>query len=280
MKTFKEYTLITFSMLLVSFAVYFFLGPSHVIVGSIAGLCFVLNKLFLLPISILSLILNGILLIIGILLIGKEFGTKTIYTTILLSLFLALFEKWFPDPSSITNNSIYDLVLYIIIIAFGQAILFHAGASSGGLDVVAKIVSKYTSLDIGVAVTISGVVVASSSLLIYDLGTFFVSVLATYLHGQVIDYFIDGFNKKKRICIVSDEYEKIRQYVLHDLNRGISLYKMIGGYDNVERIELETIMTTYEYKHLINFIRMEHIHAFITVGTVNEVIGVWNQKKK
>ena len=201
----KEGVLITCAMLIVSAAVYFFLVPSKIVVGSISGLAMVLAELLHMQMSTITFILNVVLLMAGFLFIGKEFGAKTIYTSLLLPVFLWIFERLFPVTESLTGNSVYDLVSYILIIALGQAILFNVNASSGGLDVIAKIISKYTRADIGKAVTIAGMVTAVTSILVYDIGTLVVSVLGTYANGLAVDYFIDGFNRRKKICILSDE---------------------------------------------------------------------------
>ena len=176
----KEGVLITCAMLIVSAAVYFFLVPSKIVVGSISGLAMVLAELLHMQMSTITFILNVVLLMAGFLFIGKEFGAKTIYTSLLLPVFLWIFERLFPVTESLTGNSVYDLVSYILIIALGQAILFNVNASSGGLDVIAKIISKYTRADIGKAVTIAGMVTAVTSILVYDIGTLVVSVLGTY----------------------------------------------------------------------------------------------------
>ena len=207
----KEGVLITCAMLIVSAAVYFFLVPSKIVVGSISGLAMVLAELLHMQMSTITFILNVVLLMAGFLFIGKEFGAKTIYTSLLLPVFLWIFERLFPVTESLTGNSVYDLVSYILIIALGQAILFNVNASSGGLDVIAKIISKYTRADIGKAVTIAGMVTAVTSILVYDIGTLVVSVLGTYANGLAVDYFIDGFNRRKKICILSDEYERIQK---------------------------------------------------------------------
>ncbi len=194
----KEGVLITCAMLIVSAAVYFFLVPSKIVVGSISGLAMVLAELLHMQMSTITFILNVVLLMAGFLFIGKEFGAKTIYTSLLLPVFLWIFERLFPVTESLTGNSVYHLVSYILIIALGQAILFNVNASSGGLDVIAKIISKYTRADIGKAVTIAGMVTAVTAILVYDIGTLVVSVLGTYANGLAVDYFIDGFNRRRK----------------------------------------------------------------------------------
>lgn len=276
----KEWVIITLGMMLIACGVYFFLVPSEVIFGSISGLSFVLSKITNIPISVLTFILNMVLLVIGYIFVGKEFGTKTVYTSLLLPVFLWILEQLFPVQGSLTNNNVYDLALYILVIALGQALLFNVNASSGGLDVVAKIINKYTHMEIGKAVTIAGFVAASSSILVYDIGTLIVSLFGTYLNGLVVDYFIDGFNKKKRVCIVSDDYEEIKDYIITNMKRGVTLYPVMGGYNRENKIELQTVLTKYEYKQLLNHLKYSEYKTFITVSTVNEVVGLWNNNKR
>lgn len=279
----KEITVITFAMLIVSSAVYFFMVPSGIVVGSISGLAMVLSQLLHMQMSVITLILNVVLLIVGFIFIGKEFGAKTVYTSMLLPVFLWIFERIVPVTESLTKNSVYDLAAYILIVALGQAMLFNVNASSGGLDVIAKIINKFTHVDIGKAVTIGGLITAVTSIFVYDIGTLIVSVLGTYANGIAVDYFIDGFNKKKRICIISDDFEKIQAYIMNDLKRGVTLYRARGGYDKTERTELVTILAPSEYKQLLAYLHKADYQAFVTVYTVNEVIGKWNingKKKK
>lgn len=277
---FKEFAYITFAMFLISVSVYYFLVPSGIVVGSISGLAMVLSQLLNASISTITFVLNIVLLVIGFLFIGKEFGAKTVYTSFLLPVFLWVFEKITPSIGSITGNTVFDLASYILIIALGQAMLFRVNASSGGLDIVAKLISKYTHMEIGKAVTLAGMVTAFTSIFVYDIGTLVVSVLGTYANGQAVDYFIDGFNKKKKICILSNDYEIIKEHILNNMKRGVTLYKAQGGYEKTERIELVTIMTVNEYRQLLNYLQTANIEAFVTVSTINEVIGTWNVKGK
>ena len=278
-KTISEFAYITFAMFIISCSIYFFLIPSGIVVGSISGLSMVLNQVIHLPISVITFILNVGLLIIGFIFIGKEFGAKTVYTSVLLPLFLAVFEIVIPLEESLTQNSVYDLISYTLIIAFGQAMLFNVNASSGGMDIVGKIISKYTHLEIGKALTICGIITAATSIFVYDISTMIVSLIGTYANGQAVDYFVGGFNKRKRICILSEHYEEIMKYIMEDMNRGVTVYSAVGGFDKVPKIELVTIMTTSEYKKLLNYLHQSDYKVFVTISTVNEVIGTWNINK-
>ena len=256
-----EYAFITVAMLIISASIYFFLIPSKVVIGSISGLAMVLAELTGFSISMLTMALNVVLLVIGFLLVGKEFGVKTVYTSMLLPVFLGIFEVICPLSGSVTGNNVYDVVAYILVAGFGQAILFNVNASSGGIDIVAKIISKYTRMEIGKAVTLAGMVTAMSSIFVYGPGCLVVSMLATYANGQVIDYFIGGINKKKRICILSKNYEEIQNFILNEMGRGITLYTAKGAFQQEEQTELVTIMTVNEYKTLMNYLHESDFHS-------------------
>ena len=241
-------------------------------------LALVFSQLTGISMSILTFFLNAILLVIGFLLIGKDFGAKTIYTSILLPIFLWIFERLIPVTESVTGNQVFDLVTYTLIVALGQAMLFHVNASSGGLDIVAKILNKFAHMELGKAVMLSGFVTAMTSILVYDVPTLIVSLLGTYANGMAVDYFIDGFNKRKRVCIISDDYKEIQNYIIHDLKRGATLYVAQGAYDEKHRTELVTILAQQEYRLLLNYLHTTKKDVFVTVSTVNEVIGQWNAK--
>lgn len=276
----REFFIITFGMMLVAAAVYFFMVPSNIVVGSISGLALVLSQLIGIQLSVITFILNAVLLVVGFIFIGKEFGAKTIYTSMLLPVFLWIYEMLFPVTKSVTGNPVFDLVTYILIVALGQAMLFHVNASSGGIDIVAKIISKFTHMEIGKAVTAAGMVTAMTSIFVYDFSTLVVSILGTYANGIAVDYFIDGFNKRKRVCILSDNFQEIQDYIMKELNRGVTLYEAQGAYDKKKRTELVTILTQQEYKLLLNYLHMTQTNIFVTVSTVNEVVGQWNGKRK
>ena len=216
--------------------------------------------------------------ITGFIFIGKEFGAKTVYTSMLLPVYLWIFEHFIPLDKSITNEQVIDLVIYVLLIALGQALLFHVNASSGGLDIVAKMLNKFTHIEIGKALTISGLITAMTSIFVYDIPTLIISLLGTYANGAAVDYFIDGFKKRKRVCIIADDYRPIQQYIIHDLNRGATLYTAQGAYDETHRTELITIITQQEYRTLLNYLHSCGQKVFVTVSTVNEVIGQWNSK--
>ena len=268
----KEFIVITFATLIVSAAVFFFMIPSQVSVGSISGLAMILGNIIPLHISIITFILNGLLLIIGFLLIGKEFGAKTVYTSLLLPLFLRIFEIWFPDFSSINGDPFLDMVCYIFVVSIGLAILFRENASSGGLDIVAKLLNKYFRMDMGKAMALPGMCVALSSILFYDKKLVVLSLLGTYLNGLVLDHFIFGLNLKKRVCIISEKEAEIRSFILNRLHSGATIYEGRGAYDGQPKTEIITIVDKNEYALLMSYLLKTDPSAFVTVYTVSEVI--------
>lgn len=267
----KEFLIITVGTAIVAAAVFFFMLPSHVSVGSGAALAMVLSNFIPLSVSTITLIMNVGLLIIGFLLIGPEFGAKTIYCSILMPLIMRVFEAIFPNFQSITQDPLLDVICYILVVGVGLSILFSRNASSGGLDIVAKIMNKYLKIDLGKAMSTSGIVVALSSALCYDAKTVVLSLLGTYFGGILVDHFIFGLNIKRRVCVISEQLDRIVQYVLHDLHSGATLNEIIGAYDNTPRMEMITIVDKQEYKALMDFIRKTDPKAFVTVYSVSEM---------
>ena len=270
-KTLREFALLTVGTVIVAAAVYFFMLPSHVSVGSGAALAMVLSNFIPLPVSTITLIMNVGLLIIGFLLVGPEFGVKTVYCSVLMPLALGVFELLLPNFQSITQDPLLDVVCYILVVGVGLAILFPRNASSGGLDIVAKIMNKYLHMDLGRAMSLSGIVVALTSALCYEPKIVVLSVLGTYFGGQVVDQFIFGMNIKRRVCVISAHLDQIVSFVLHDLHSGATLNEIIGAYDNTPRREMIAIVDKQEYRQLMDYVRKVDPKAFVTVYAVSEM---------
>lgn len=267
----RELIIMTAAVAIVAAAVYFFLVPSHASVSSISGLGIVLSNFVPIPLSAITMILNVVLLIIGFLTCGKEFGAKTIYTSIMLPVFLGLFEKIFPGFTSMTDSQELDVLCYILVVSIGLSILFNRNASSGGLDIVAKIMNKYLHMDLGKAMSLSGMCVALSAALAYDKKTVVLSVLGTYFNGIILDRFIFDHNVKRRVCIITEREEELRQFIIHDLHSGATIYESIGAYNMQKRNEIITIVDRSEYQKLIAYINRLDSKAFITVYTVSDM---------
>ena len=270
-KTIKEFAILTLGAIIVAAAVFFFMLPSHVTVGSGAALAMVLSNFIPLSVSAITLLMNVGLLILGLILIGPEFGAKTVYCSILMPLVMGVFEKVFPNFQSITQDPLLDVICYILVVGVGVSILFSHNASSGGLDIVAKIMNKYLRMDIGKAMSYSGMAVALSSALCYDSKTVVLSLLGTYFGGMLVDNFIFGINIKRRVCVISKELDDLVAFVLHELHSGATLNEIIGAYDKTRKMEMVTIVDKNEYKRLMDYIRKVDPKAFVTVYSVSDM---------
>lgn len=267
----KEVAVMSVAVGIIASAVYFFLIPSQTSISSISALAIILAHYVPLPVSSVTMILNVVLLVIGFLTCGKEFGAKTVYTSILLPLYLAVFEKIFPDFQSLTESTELDVLCYILVVSIGLSILFNMNASSGGLDIVAKMMNKYLHIELGKAMSISGMCVALSSALIYDKKAVVLSILGTYFNGIVLDHFIFGQNVKRRVCIITKYEQEVREFILHELHSGATFYEAIGAYNMEKYREIITIVDKSEYQKLMNYIIHKDPEAFVTVYTVADM---------
>lgn len=315
-KFWVELLIMTVGMVFIAICVHYFLVPSRLIVGTISGLSIVLaevsEQLFgiKLEVSAMIFIINAILLVLAYFLIGKEFGIKTVYTALILGPFTALMEKYIPYQKVITmlygersayynastggwslekmqdgfttlmGDPWFDLCCFVLILSITQAILFKINASTGGLDILAKIVNKYLHFDIGVSVTVAGTIICCTAFAINPFNIVVIGLIGTWINGLVVDYFTAGLNNKKRVCIISAEYRHLQEYIVKDLHRGITMYEVIGGYSNEKKIEIEALLTKDEFSQLMNHINESNINAFITAGNVSEVYGLWSSNKK
>lgn len=294
-KFWVEFVIMTIGMMITACAVYYFLVPSKLIIGTISGLSIVISgvseSLFgvALPVSTVILVINAILLVLAYFLIGKEFGLKTVYTALILGPMMRLLETYFPYENfidktaefpSLMGDIWFDLLCFVLLLSAAQAILFKINASTGGLDILAKIVNKYLHFDIGASVSIAGAIICCTAFAINPFHMVVIGLIGTWINGLVVDYFTAGLNMRKRVCIVSKDYEQIRQYIINDLVRGCTLYEVIGGYSNERSIELESLLTKDEFVQLMTYINKNNINAFITAGNVSEVYGLWLKDKK
>ena len=269
--SFKEFLTLTVGSAIVAVAVYFFMLPSKVTVGSVSALALVISNFIPFPVSVITFAINALLLVVGYLLVGPEFGIKTVYTSLVMPCFMGLLEVIAPGNAPIAGDPLLDIICYILIVSIGQAILFSCNASSGGLDIVAKLMNKFFHMELGKAISLSGMLVALSSALCYDKKTVVLSVLATYFCGMIVDYFIFGLNIKRRVCILSPKFDEILSFILHELHSGATIYEGIGAYNNQPRKEIITIVDKQEYRLLMDYLKQADPNAFITVYSVQEI---------
>ena len=290
-----ELIIMTLGMIVTACAVYYFLVPSKLIIGTISGLSIVISgiceKFFGFPLNVSTVIfvINAILLVLAYILIDKEFGIKTVYTALILGPLIGVLEKHFPyqnfiDPSSeipsIMGDLWLDLCCFVLLLSLAQAVLFKINASTGGLDILAKIVNKYLHFDIGTSVSVAGWIICCTAFMINDARLVIIGLIGTWINGLVVDYFTASFNRKKKVSIISSEHERIRQFIINDISRGLTIYNVKGGYSGEDKVKLEVFLSTDEFSDLMKFINDNEINAFITAGNVSEVYGLWGDKNR
>lgn len=290
-KFWKELLIMTLGMAIAAAAVYYFMIPSKLVLGSISGLSIVISNLLGmagLPVKVSWVVttINAILLILAWLLIGREFGAKTVYTAMILGPLLDFWEAVLPyerlvesGQTSVMGDPLLDLICFVLVVSISQTILFRINASTGGLDILAKIVNKYLHFDIGVSVTVAGAIICCTAFAINPFRMVVLGLIGTWMNGLALDYFMASVNKRKRICIISDRYEELRQYIVNDLERGCTLYNATGGYSGTPHVEIQSLLTQDEFAKVMNYVKNHDIQAFITAGNVSEIYGMWNRDK-
>lgn len=291
-KFWTELVLMTSGMFIAAAAVYYFLVPSKLVVGSISGLSIVLSTVLQglgvnMPVSTVVLIINAILLVLAFFLIGSEFGLKTVYTALILGPMMDLWEKIYPYSNFLTDGSTsvmgdiwFDLLAFVLLLSASQALMFSINASTGGLDILAKIVNKYFHFDIGVCVTIAGVVICCSAFAINSFQMVVIGLMGTWINGLIVDHFTAGLNKRKRVCVITSDHEIVRKYIVETIHRGCSLYEVTGGYTGEKTIEVQSLLTQEEFADLMSYLKKNNVQAFITAGNVSEVYGLWFKHRK
>lgn len=290
-KFWKELFIMTLGMFVAAAGVYYFLVPSKLVVGSISGLSIVIGTIFqnmgiAVKVSTVVLIINAVLLVLAFFLIGKEFGAKTVYTALILGPLMDVWELICPytrllaeGQTSVMGDLWFDLVAFVLILSASQAIMFSINASTGGLDILAKIVNKYLHFDIGVSVTIAGVIICCTAFAINPFRMVVIGLIGTWLNGIIVDYFMASISRRKRVCIISDETDRIRKYIVEEVKRGCSLYEVTGGYSGSKRMEIQSLLTKDEFSDVMKYVKDNKIDAFITAGNVSEVYGLWSNHK-
>ena len=291
-KFWKELVIMTLAMFIAAGAVHFFLLPSNLVMGSITGLSMVLAKLFemaglAIKLSWIVTTINAVLLVMAWFMIGHEFGAKTVYTALILGPLLDLWAKIMPyqnllEPGQTTvmGDVWFDLLCFVLILSISQTILFHINASTGGLDILAKIVNKYLHFDIGTSVTVAGAIICCTAFAVNPFRMVVIGLIGTWINGIALDYFTASLNRRKRVCIISKNYEQIPDFIIKDLTRGCSLYEVTGGYSGEKSMEVQALLTKDEFAKLMGYLKDNDIHSFITAGNVSEVYGLWHEKSR
>ncbi len=289
-KFWVELFIMTAGMFVASIAVYFFLIPSKLIVGSITGLSLVMSQLLpFVSVGTIIFVINAILLVLAFILIGNEFGAKTVYTALILGPMIDFLGSVFPMSGSVFATTIagtgqvianpwFDLLCFVLVLSASQSILFSINASTGGLDILAKIINKYAHLSLGTSVAIGGGAICCTAFLINDVSLVIMGLIGTWINGLIVNHFMAQINSRIRVYIISDEYEKIVDFVVHHIKRGVTMHSVMGGYSRETKMEVEIVLTQDEFSDLIDFMHKEDIKSFMSSDVVSAVYGLWNKR--
>lgn len=287
-KFWKELVIMTLAVFMCAVGIHFFLYPSGLITGSATGIAIVFNRLFpTITVGNFILIINITLLIVAFLVLGPEFGAKTVYTSIILGPFVDLLAAIAPISESFftvhIGDEIYlspwnDAFCFVLIISIAQAILFSVNASTGGMDIIGKILTKYTHIPIGSSVAIVGILSCFTAFLTSSVSVVLISILVTWMNGLIIDYFMNKMSVKIRVMIVVDDPTKTRDYILHTINRGVTIHEVYGGYTGKKKYQLETELDQNDFSKLRQYLSKSSENTFVTADPVSDVYGIWREK--
>ncbi|OOM16623.1 YitT family protein [Clostridium saccharobutylicum] len=272
-KLLREYIVITIGIILVALSVEYFFVPNNLAAGGVTGAAIVLNAIIpKLSIGATTFVLNGLLFIVAFMFIDGNFGVKTIYASLGLSLIIWFIEK-FLKPVAITNDLIIATIFGTLISAVGMAIIFNENASTGGTDILAKILNKFFHLDIGKSLLVVDFVITFASALVFGIDVGMYAMLSVILLGITVDRFIEGFNVSKSIFIISKKNDEISQYIMSELDRGCTFLSGLGAYTKEQSNVLYAVLSRAQFIKLKKFIKDVDHEAFIAVGEVHEVLG-------
>ena len=269
----KNFSLLTISTLIMAVGIYFFKFTNNFTFGGITGIAVLVAKFFPISASDFSFVVNILLLIIGWIVLGKSFAEKTAYSTILLSISLSLLERIYPMSHPLTNEPLLELIFAILLPALGSAILFNIGASSGGTDVIAMILKKYTSVDIGKGLMISDLIFTLAGFLVFNVKTGLYSLFGLIMRSALIDNFIESFNRSKYFHVVTSNATCICDFIQNDLQRGATIVNATGAFTGDDKYIILTVLSPSQAVKLRNFIKEHDPKAFLLVSNISEIIG-------
>ena len=269
----KNFSLLTISTLIMAVGIYFFKFANNFTFGGITGIAVLVAKFLPISASDFSFVVNILLLIIGWIVLGKSFAEKTAYSTILLSVSLSLLERIYPMSHPLTNEPLLELIFAILLPALGSAILFNIGASSGGTDVIAMILKKYTSVDIGKGLMISDLIFTLAGFLVFNVKTGLYSLFGLIMRSALIDNFIESFNRSKYFHVVTSNATCICDFIQNDLQRGATIVNATGAFTGDDKYIILTVLSPSQAVKLRNFIKEHDPKAFLLVSNTSEIIG-------
>lgn len=270
----KEFILINLGIIMVACGMYFFLMPNSLAIGGANGLAIVINHFIpKVTVGAIMVIINLILFIVAFIFIGRNFGVKTIYSSFAVSGIVMVLEHTVKLKHSITGDIFLELIFGILISGLGMAVVFNQGASTGGTDIIAKILNKFFHLDLGKGVLLSDLAITLGVAVAFGPKLSMYSMLGVIVNGFIIDLAIDGFNIAKEVTIISDEYDMINNFIITELNKGFTFLKGRGGFTNKDKYIIVVLISNREFYKLKNYINEMDKDAFVTVNNVYEVFG-------
>lgn len=268
-----NFLLFNLGLLLTALGIHFFKSPNHFAIGGTSGLSILLSALFPVDIGGFMFIVNGALVVVGFIFLGKEFGAGTIYASFALSAFVWALEYIYPITASLTGDKLLDLLWAIVLPATGAALVFNLGASTGGTDIIAMILSKHTSIEIGKALLISDFLITVAVGVVFDVKTMLYCIFALIIKAFALDGIIDDLNMKKQVTVVSTHQQEIKDFIIQQLHRGATIYKAQGAYTGHEEDIILTVLGRRQALVLRNYIRTVDPHAFMSIVNSSETIG-------
>ena len=272
-KNLKEYFLITIGIILVAISIEYFFAPNNLAAGGVTGVAIVLNYLFpYIGVGILTFIINLLLFIVAFVILGGSFGTKSIFATVGLSVVMWIIEE-FLNPFAVTEDLMIATIFGTIISAFGMAIVFNNNSSTGGTDIIAKIINKFLHINIGISLLIIDIIITFFAAMVFGLDLGFYSMLSVIILGITIDRFIDGFNTSKEIIVMTKKENEVKDFIINDLSRGCTYLKGTGCYSGKDINVIYAILGRNEFIKLKRYIKVIDPRAFISVRESHEVLG-------
>lgn len=270
----KEYFLMTVGVIVMTAGIYFFKIPNGFATGGVSGISTILGKLTpFISTGLWILMLNSLLLVLGFIFLGKANSVKTVYCSLLYSALTYLLEWIVPVTSPLTDEPLMELVYAMLLTAFGSAILFNVGASSGGTDIVALILKKYTNLDEGKALLVSDSLIAASSFFVFGIEAGLLSMLGLFTKAFLVDSIIESINACKYFVVITDKGAEINEFIIKELNRSTTFTGAVGGYTNKEKTIIHTVCKRIQAYRLRSYIKQIDPNAFIIITTTSEIIG-------
>lgn len=274
MNLIKEFILINIGLILVGLGIYLFKIPNNFATGGVSGLSIIISNFFpKINVGQMMLIINIILMFVGFIFLGRDFGSKTIYSSLALSGIVWFAQRMYPIKSSLTGDLMLELIYSIIFPAVGSAIIFYCNSSTGGTDIIAKIISKFTKLDIGKTLLLSDFFIAAGAGAVFGAKIGMYSILGLIIKSFMIDLVIDGLNIKKQMVIISSKPEEIKNFIVNTLKRGATVYKAEGAFTNKQEDVISTVVSRRQAIKLRSFIRNIDSSSFITISNTSEIIG-------